>query len=59
MQQEARGSCRVSIREKGLPLSYEGKVGIPLESKQRNQPPSQDDVGNMVSCGGKFGVPLK
>ena len=35
-----RGSSRVSIGVTGLFLSQEGKVGIPLESKQWNRPPS-------------------
>ena len=44
---QLRGSSQVSIGEKCLLLRCEGKVGIPLESKQGNWPPSQDEVENM------------
>ena len=54
-----RASSRVSIGETGLFLSQEGKVGIPLESKQGNRPPSLDEVGNtgpFLSCGHNLGL---
>ena len=48
--------------ETGLLLKWEGKVGIPLELKEGNQPLSGDEVGNtglFLSCGGKLEVPLE
>ena len=62
MWQETWGSSRVSIGEKGLFLSCEGKVRIPLETKQENQPSSHNEVGNkglFSSCGRKLVVPLE
>ena len=59
---ELRAFSRVSIGETDLLLRFDGKIGIPLKSKQENRPSSQDEVGNMgffSSCGGKLGVPLK
>ena len=56
------GTIQVSIGETDLLLRFDGKIGIPLKSKQENRPSSQDEVGNMgffSSCGGKLGVPLK
>ena len=43
-------------------MRWEGKVWIPLESKQGNQPSSRDEVMIMVfflHCGGKLGVLLE
>jgi len=40
-----------------LLLRFEDKVGIPLESKQGNQPSSRDEVvntGPLLSCGCKL-----
>ena len=50
-----------SIGETDLLLRIQGKVGIPLRSKQGNRPSSRDEVGNMglvSNCGGKLRVPL-
>ena len=61
LQQEPQSSFQVSI-ETDLLLRYEGKVRIPLELKQENQPSSLIQVGNrgfFSKCGGKLRVPLE
>ena len=43
-------------------MGREGTVGIPLESKQGNQPSSLNEMGNtgyFSSCSRKLGVPLE
>ena len=53
-----RGTYRVKIRETGLLLRCEGKVGIPLQLKQGSQPLSRDEMGNrglLLSCGKNSG----
>ena len=49
LQQETRGSSGGSIGETDLLLRCEGKVGIPLESKQGNLPSSRDELANTAS----------
>ena len=61
LQQEPQSSFQVSI-ETDLLLRCEGKVRIPLELKQENQPSSLIQVGNrglFLKFGGKLGVPLE
>ena len=57
-QQEPRDTYRVKISETGLLLRCEGKVGIPLPSKQGSQLLSRDQMGNtglLPSCGENSG----
>ena len=57
-----RGSSGASVGETGLLLNCEGKVGIPLESKQENLPSSPDEVRNaglFSGFGWNLGAPLK
>ena len=63
LRQGHQGSSQVSLGETGLFLRCEGKVWIPLESKQGNQPSPRNKVGGgmgfLLSGDGYLGEPLK
>ena len=61
LSQQTQPSSHIPIAEGSLLLRCLWKVGIPLQSKPRNQLSSQDDLGCMQhssSCCDEIGVPL-
>ena len=61
LRQQTQGPSHIPIAEGSLLLRCLWKVGIPLQSKPRNQLSSRDDMGCMklsFSCCDEIGVPL-
>ena len=61
LRRQTQGPYHIPIAEKSLLLRCLWKVGIPLESKPRNQLSSRDDLGYMEvssNCCAELGVPL-